>query len=65
MAACDFSTGFEAFAANVVIALQRLDMPARFAGKVGDDSFGACLRNCLADDGVDAFLRSRPAFASG
>jgi len=26
--------------ANVAVALQRLGVPARFAGKVGDDPFG-------------------------
>jgi fructokinase len=39
--------------ANVAVALQRLGMPAAFAGKVGDDPFGIFLRESLAGTGVD------------
>lgn len=39
--------------ANVAVALQRLGLPAGFAGKVGDDPFGVFLRQALAETGVD------------
>jgi sugar/nucleoside kinase (ribokinase family) len=39
--------------ANVAVALQRLGLPARFVGKVGDDPFGAYLHESLAETGVD------------
>jgi fructokinase len=39
--------------ANVAGALQRLGMPAGFAGKVGDDPFGLFLRRALEVEGVD------------
>ena len=39
--------------ANVAVALQRLGLPAGFAGKVGDDPFGVFLRQALEDTGVD------------
>lgn len=38
---------------NVAVQLARLGVPAGFIGKVGDDSFGHTLRNCLRDNGVD------------
>lgn len=39
--------------ANVAVALQRLGLSAGFVGKVGDDPFGAFLRESLAQTGVD------------
>jgi sugar/nucleoside kinase (ribokinase family) len=39
--------------ANVAVALQRLGLPARFVSKVGDDPFGAFLRESLSADGLD------------
>lgn len=39
--------------ANVAVALQRLGMPARFIGKVGQDPFGQFLRESLDETGVD------------
>lgn len=39
--------------ANVAVGLQRLGLSARFVGKVGDDPFGAYLRDSLAREGVD------------
>jgi len=48
--------------ANVAVALQRLGVPARFAGKVGDDPFGRYLGESLRRAGVDtAFLMIDPA----
>jgi 2-dehydro-3-deoxygluconokinase len=38
---------------NVAAHLARLGVPTRFAGRVGDDPFGARLRQTLADLGVD------------
>jgi 2-dehydro-3-deoxygluconokinase len=38
---------------NVAAHLARLGVPTRFAGRVGDDPFGARLRNTLSDLGVD------------
>lgn len=39
--------------ANVAVAASRLGAKTAFLGKVGDDSFGAYLRQVLADNGVD------------
>ena len=39
--------------ANLAVAASRLGAKAAFVGKVGNDSFGTFLRNCLADNGVD------------
>ena len=39
--------------ANVAVALQRLGVPAGFAGKVGDDPFGRYLKGCLKRENVD------------
>jgi len=39
---------------NVAAHLARLGVPTRFAGRVGDDPFGARLRQTLAELGVDA-----------
>lgn len=39
--------------ANVAVAAARLGASAAFAGKVGDDGFGAYLRRVLEKDGVD------------
>ncbi len=39
--------------ANVAVALQKLGLPSRFVGKVGDDSFGVFLRETLQNEGVD------------
>lgn len=39
--------------ANLAVAASRLGAKAAFVGKVGRDSFGAFLRNCLAENGVD------------
>ncbi len=39
--------------ANVAVALQRLGLTAGFAGKVGNDPFGAYLRRVLDVEGVD------------
>jgi sugar/nucleoside kinase (ribokinase family) len=40
-------------AANTAAALARLDVPCRFAGTVGDDSFGRFAVDSLAEAGVD------------
>ncbi len=48
--------------ANVAVALQRLGLPARFVSKVGDDPFGAYLRESLSGDGLDLrWLLADPA----
>lgn len=39
--------------ANLAVAASRLGAKTAFIGKVGADSFGAFLRGCLADNGVD------------
>lgn len=39
--------------ANVAVALQRLGVPSRFLGGVGDDPFGHWLREVIAREGVD------------
>ena len=39
--------------ANVAVAASRLGVPTAFIGKVGEDSFGAYLRQVLTDNGVD------------
>lgn len=39
--------------ANLAAAASRLGAKTAFVGKVGDDSFGAFLRSCLAENGVD------------
>ena len=39
--------------ANLAVAASRLGASAAFIGKVGNDSFGAFLRECLRDNGVD------------
>jgi fructokinase len=39
--------------ANVAVGLARLDVPARFLGKVGEDPFGHFLARTLAEAGVD------------
>ena len=38
---------------NVAVQLARLGVPAGFIGKVGDDSFGRTLKDCLNENGVD------------
>jgi len=38
---------------NVAVQLARLGVSAGFIGKVGDDSFGHTLRDCLKENGVD------------
>lgn len=38
---------------NVAVQLSRLGVQAGFIGKVGDDSFGHTLKDCLRDNGVD------------
>ncbi|GAB4574895.1 MAG: carbohydrate kinase [Anaerolineae bacterium] len=40
--------------ANVAVALRRLGLSSGFVGKVGDDPFGAMLRETLEENGVDA-----------
>lgn len=39
--------------ANLAVAAARLGARTAFVGKVGNDSFGAFLRRCLEDNGVD------------
>lgn len=39
--------------ANLAVAASRLGAKTAFIGKVGADSFGTFLRDCLADNGVD------------
>lgn len=39
--------------ANLAVAASRLGAKTAFIGKVGDDSFGVFLKNCLAENGVD------------
>lgn len=39
--------------ANLAVAASRLGAKTAFIGKVGSDSFGMFLRNCLAENGVD------------
>lgn len=39
--------------ANLAVAASRLGASTAFVGKVGRDSFGSFLRNCLAENGVD------------
>lgn len=39
--------------ANLAVAAARLGAKTAFAGKVGDDSFGVFLKNCLVENGVD------------
>jgi len=39
--------------ANLAVAASRLGAKAAFVGKVGNDSFGASLRACLGENGVD------------
>lgn len=39
--------------ANLAVAASRLGASAAFIGKVGKDSFGDFLRNCLVENGVD------------
>lgn len=39
--------------ANVAVGLQRLGLPSRFMGQVGDDPFGVWLRDLIAAEGVD------------
>jgi len=39
--------------ANLAVAASRLGAKTAFIGKVGADSFGAFLRDCLAENGVD------------
>ena len=47
--------------ANVAVALQRLGVPARFVGKVGNDPFGRYLNESLQRTGVDtSFLMVDP-----
>lgn len=38
---------------NVAVQLARLGVSAGFIGKVGDDSFGHTLKDCLEENGVD------------
>lgn len=40
--------------ANLAVAAARLGAATAFIGKVGDDSYGALLKDCLARNGVDA-----------
>lgn len=40
--------------ANLAVAAARLGAKTTFIGKVGQDSFGAYLRSCLEENGVDA-----------
>jgi sugar/nucleoside kinase (ribokinase family) len=43
--------------ANTAVGLARLEVKARFVGKVGADPFGRFLQNAMAEEGVDvAFL---------
>jgi len=47
--------------ANVAVAFARLGGAARFAGQVGDDTFGAFLKNALTHYGVDTrYLHVHP-----
>ena len=39
--------------ANLAVAASRLGAKTAFTGKVGSDSFGTFLRDCLAENGVD------------
>ena len=39
--------------ANLAVAASRLGAKTAFIGKVGDDSFGASLKECLRENGVD------------
>ena len=39
--------------ANLAVAASRLGAKTAFIGRVGKDSFGDCLRRCLAENGVD------------
>ena len=51
---------------NVAAHLARLDVPTRFAGRVGDDPFGARLRRTLAGLGVDTrYLEVDPVRPTG
>jgi 2-dehydro-3-deoxygluconokinase len=51
---------------NVAIHLARLDVPTRFAGKVGADPFGARLRHTLDNAGVDTrHLEEHPDLPTG
>ena len=49
--------------ANVAVGLARLGVPSAFVGQVGDDPFGAWLRDVVAQEGVDVshLLSSREA----
>jgi|TARA_B100001750_G_scaffold218554_1_gene204765 fructokinase len=40
-------------AANVAVAISRLDCPVMFCGTVGDDGYGEFVRNDLVKEGVD------------
>ena len=48
---CDANPG--GAPANLAVAASRLGAKTAFIGKVGADSFGAFLRDCLAENGVD------------
>lgn len=51
---------------NVAAHLARLGVPTRFAGRVGDDPFGARLRQTLAELGVDTrYLEVDPVRPTG
>lgn len=39
--------------ANLAVAASRLGAKTGFIGRIGDDSFGLYLKNCLKDNGVD------------
>lgn len=52
--------------ANQAVGAARLGVPVHFAGCVGDDEFGAMLRNALAADGINLdLLRTDPKAATG
>ena len=48
-----YAVGLGGKGANQAAAAARLGQPARFFGRVGDDGFGASVRQALADHGVD------------
>ena len=52
-AAASLSASIGGAEANVAVHLARLGVPARFAGRVGNDPFGRRLRAALAGEGVD------------
>ena len=62
----ELSVGAAGAELNVAVHLARLGVPARFAGRVGDDPFGHRLRDTLVAEGVDvAALELDPELPTG